>query len=169
MLGLLIPQKGKVLINGLQISNILDEWRSKVAYLPQEVFLIDDTLRRNIGIEDSDNLIDEERLLEAIRKSQLDVFVSELPNGLDTIIGEKGVQISGGQRQRVSLARAFYYDRDILVMDESTSALDSETEKEIIDEIKFLHGKKTLIVIAHSLTTLKYCDRIYKIDKGTII
>jgi ATP-binding cassette, subfamily B, bacterial PglK len=169
MLGLLIPQKGKVLINGLQISNILDEWRSKVAYLPQDVFLIDDTLRRNIGIEDSDNFIDEERLQEAIRKSQLDVFVSELPNGLDTIIGEKGVQISGGQRQRVSLARAFYYDRDILVMDESTSALDSETEKEIIDEIKFLHGKKTLIVISHSLTTLKYCDRIYKIDNGTII
>jgi len=168
MLGLLHSQKGKILINGLPISSVLNEWRSKVAYLPQEVFLLDDTLRRNIGLEDNENIIDEKRVQDAIIKAQLDDFVNELPNGLDTIIGEKGVSLSGGQRQRVSLARAFYYDRDILVMDESTSALDSETEKEIINEIKVLHGKKTLIVIAHSLTTLQYCDHIYKIDKGNI-
>ena len=168
MLGLLVPQKGEILINGIQISDLLKEWRSKIAYLPQEVFLIDDTIRRNIALEDNESEIDEKKVQDAIKKSQLDVFVNNLPDGLDTIVGEKGVMISGGQRQRVSLARAFYYDKDILVLDESTSALDDETEKEIINEIKFLHGKKTLIVISHSLSTLKHCDHIYKVDKGNI-
>ena len=168
MLGLLVPQKGEILINGVQISDLLKEWRSKIAYLPQEVFLIDDTIRRNIALEDNESEIDEKKVQDAIKKSQLDVFVNNLPDGLDTIVGEKGVMISGGQRQRVSLARAFYYDKDILVLDESTSALDDETEKEIINEIKFLHGKKTLIVISHSLSTLKHCDHIYKVDKGNI-
>ena len=168
MLGLLEPLKGEVLINKINIFNILDEWRSKVAYLPQEVFLIDDTLRQNIVLEGNKKLIDEEKLQKAIHMSQLNSLINELPNGLNTIVGDKGIMLSGGQRQRVSLARAFYYDRDVLVMDESTSALDQETEKEIINEIKFLHGKKTLIVIAHSISTLKNCDHIFKIQDGSV-
>jgi ABC-type multidrug transport system fused ATPase/permease subunit len=168
MLGLLNPQKGEILVNGVQLTQHLDAWRSQVAYLPQEVFLIDDTLRNNIALEDSKQDIDEKKIKETIQKAQLSDFIRDLPGGLDTVVGEKGVLLSGGQRQRLALARAFYYDRDVLIMDESTSALDDETEREIIDEIKFLHGKKTLIVIAHSLKTLQYCDRIYKIDNGIV-
>lgn len=168
MLGLLEPSKGEVLINEIKMSNILDKWRSAVAYLPQEVFLIDDTLKQNIVLESTGNLIDEDKLQKVIKMSQLDTLINELPSGLNTIVGDKGIMLSGGQRQRVSLARAFYNDREVLVMDESTSAIDQETEKEIIDEIKFLHGKKTLIVIAHSISTLEYCDYIFRIQDGII-
>ena len=144
-------------------------WHSKVAYLPQQVFLIDDTLRRNIalGIEDSD--IDDARLNEAIRQSSLLEIVNQLPEGIETIIGERGVRLSGGQRQRVAIARAFYYDKSVFIMDESTSALDNETEREIVKEIKLLKGKKTIIVIAHRHSTVQYCDLIYRLEKGRII
>ena len=120
-----------------------------------------------MGTEDTE--IDNQKLNQAITMAQLVDVVAELPNGVDTLIGENGVRLSGGQRQRVALARAFYYEREIIIMDEATSALDNETEHEVINAIKKLHGVKTLIVIAHRLTTLRYCDVIYKLEKGRIV
>jgi ATP-binding cassette, subfamily B, bacterial PglK len=169
LLGLLEPQNGEIFYNDEKLIESMAFWHSKVAYLPQQVFLIDDTLRRNIalGIEDSD--IDDARLNEAIRQSSLLEIVNQLPEGIETIIGERGVRLSGGQRQRVAIARAFYYDKSVFIMDESTSALDNETEREIVKEIKLLKGKKTIIVIAHRHSTVQYCDLIYRLEKGRII
>ena len=169
LLGLLEPQNGEISYNDEKLIESMAFWHSKVAYLPQQVFLIDDTLRRNIalGIEDSD--IDDARLNEAIRQSSLLEIVNQLPEGIETIIGERGVRLSGGQRQRVAIARAFYYDKSVFIMDESTSALDNETEREIVKEIKLLKGKKTIIVIAHRHSTVQYCDLIYRLEKGRII
>lgn len=169
MLGLLDPIEGKLIYNGLPLDKHMDAWRACVAYLPQHVFLMDNTLRHNVamGIEDAD--IDEQRLQESLRQARLADLVEQLPDGLETMLGERGVRLSGGQRQRVALARAFYHERSVLVMDESTSALDKETEREIVDEIRRLKGNKTMIVIAHRLTTLQHCDRIYRLEKGEIV
>ena len=168
LLGLLDPQEGKIKYNGKPLIESLDKWRSQVAYLPQNVFLIDNSLRSNIalGLEDED--INDLKIHKAINQARLKIFVEELPNGLDTMIGERGVRLSGGQRQRVALARAFYHDRSVLVMDEATSSLDNETEGQIIDEIKHLKGKKTMIVIAHRLSTVQHCDRVYRLEKAEI-
>jgi len=169
LLGLLDLEEGNISYNEKPLASVLDEWRSQVAYLPQQVFLIDNTLRHNIALGQEENDIDEAKLYEAIRQAQLTELVEQLPDGMDTVLGEHGVRLSGGQRQRVALSRALYYGRNVLIMDEATSALDYKTEQEIAKEIKELRGKKTIIVIAHSLTTLKHCDRIYEIDKGKII
>jgi ATP-binding cassette, subfamily B, bacterial PglK len=169
LLGLLVPQTGNVLYNDQPLEDLLGDWRSKVAYLPQEVFLVDDTLRRNIALGVSDSDISEERLAESLRKAQLEKLVSGMPEGTETMLGERGARLSGGQRQRIALARAFYHGRSILIMDESTSALDSETEKEIVQEIERLKGSMTMIVIAHRESTLKHCDRIYVMAEGRII
>jgi ATP-binding cassette, subfamily B, bacterial PglK len=168
LLGLLEPQQGALLYNGRPLRDALAQWRSQVAYLPQQVFLIDSTLRRNValGIDDAD--IDEHRLAEALRQARLADLVAQLPDGAHTLIGERGVRLSGGQRQRVAIARAFYHGRDVLVMDEATSALDNETEREIVEEIRQLKGQKTLIVIAHRLTTVQHCDRIFRLKDGRI-
>jgi ABC-type multidrug transport system fused ATPase/permease subunit len=120
-----------------------------------------------MGAEDKD--IDNEKLIRAIADAQLSEVVDDLPDGVDTMIGENGVRLSGGKRQRVALARALYYEREIIVMDEATSALDNETEHEVINAIKRLHGLKTLIVIAHRLSTIEHCDVVYKLEKGRII
>ena len=171
MLGLLIPEKGEILYNNTTLNQIdnLHAWRSQIAYIPQEVFLIDDTLRQNVALGVTRSEINEDKLKKALKQSKLVEFVSSLPLGLDTVLGEGGIRISGGQRQRVALARAFYHERDVIVMDEATSALDNETEKEIIEEINNLKGVKTIIVIAHRLTTVKNCDQIYKMSHGKII
>lgn len=169
LLGLLEPQSGTIEYNGHALTQVLADWRSNVAYLPQQVFLIDNTLRRNIALGENDDEIDEARIEEALRLARLSEFVAGLQNGLDTVIGERGVRLSGGQRQRIALARAFYYERDVLVMDEATSALDNETEREIVDEIQRLKGHKTMIVIAHRLSTVQHCDRIYRMEKGRIV
>jgi ABC-type multidrug transport system fused ATPase/permease subunit len=169
LLGLLEPQAGEVRYNDQPLKNALAEWRVQVAYLPQQVFLIDDTLRRNVALGVEDLRIDETRLNEALRQARLEELVHQLPDGTDTILGERGIRLSGGQRQRVALARAFYHERSVLVMDEATSALDNETESEIVDEIRRLKGQKTLIVIAHRLTTVQYCDRIYRLQGGSIV
>jgi ABC-type bacteriocin/lantibiotic exporter with double-glycine peptidase domain len=169
LLGLLEPECGDIFYNNKKVEDSWDEWRSKVAYLPQEVFLIDTTLRRNIalGIKESD--IDDNKLDQAIKQSQLLDLVKQLPKGMETIIGERGMRLSGGQRQRIALARAFYHNREVLVMDESTSALDGETEKEIVSEMKRLHGVKTMIIIAHRLSTLRHCDKIYRLENGSLV
>ena len=169
MLGLLEPQHGVIKFNGQLLKQCTNEWRANVAYLPQEVFLIDNTLRCNValGVEEED--IDEEQLNKSLSRSRLTELVSQLPDGVNTILGERGVRLSGGQRQRIALARAFYHSRNVLVMDEATSALDNQTEQEIVEEIKQLKGKVTLIVIAHRHTTVQHCDRIYRLEKGTIV
>ena len=131
--------------------------------------MIDDSLRHNISLGSVNGDLDIENQKKAIMQAQLSDLISELPDGVDTQLGEQGIRLSGGQRQRVALARAFYHQREVLVLDEATSALDTETEREIVDEIQRLKGNVTMIVIAHRLSTLQHCDRIYKLDQGRII
>ena len=167
ILGLLEPQKGSLYYNGNALDkHSINEWRSSVAYLPQDVFLVDDTLEKNIALGVSEKNINSNKVLEAIKKARLKDLIDNLPKGKETIIGERGIRVSGGQKQRISLARAFYHEREVLVMDESTSALDTETEQEIVEEINHLKGSKTMIVIAHRITTLQHCNAIYKLDDG---
>ncbi len=169
LLGLLEPQQGSIFYNGSCLDDSLASWRRHVAYLPQQVFLIDNTLRRNVALGISSDDIDEQRLAGALEKARLSKLVQELPDGVETMLGERGVRLSGGQRQRIALARTFYHERNVLIMDESTSALDSETEREIVDEIRRWKGEKTIIVIAHRLTTIQHCDRIYRLENGQIV
>ena len=154
-------------MNGHPILNERD-WINHIAYIPQTIFLLDDTLKNNIALGIDPAEINLEKLNHAIKLAQLEYVVNELPNGIDTILGENGIRLSGGQRQRIALARAFYYDRNIIVMDEATSALDYETENEIINSIQRLSGIKTLIIITHRLSTIKHCDLIMKIEEGQI-
>ena len=169
LLGLLKPYEGQIMFNGESMDTSLADWRHQVAYLPQQVFIIDNSLRCNVALGLSVDEIDDSRIEEAIRKARLLEMVEQLPQGFDTMLGERGVRLSGGQRQRVALARAFYHERSVLVMDEATSALDNETEQEIVEEIKLLKGQKTLVVIAHRLSTVQHCDRIYRLENGRII
>jgi len=169
ILGLLRVNDNSIFYNNLPLTDALSMWRSKIAYLPQQVFLINDTLRNNIALGVNSSDINDIKLNKAILQARLSQLVKQLPNGVDTKIGERGIRLSGGQRQRVALARAFYHDRSVLVMDEATSALDNATEKEIVSEIREFQGRKTIIVVAHRLTTLQYCDRIYEIDKGKVV
>tara|TARA_B110000008_G_scaffold73204_1_gene74339 strand:+ start:7601 stop:9391 length:1791 start_codon:yes stop_codon:yes gene_type:complete len=168
MLGLLEPRSGNIVVNGEKISLENSRWKNRVAYLPQQIFLIDNTLRNNIALGEEENEINDDKVMNALDQVKLTDVVNQLPNGLDTILGERGVRLSGGQRQRIALARAFYHNRDVLILDESTSALDSKTENEIVKEMMQFKGKKTLIIIAHRLSTLKHCDRIYKLENGCI-
>lgn len=170
LLGLLIPQGGKVIYNEkYSLEDSIASWWKQVAYLPQQTFLMDDSLRKNIAFGLGDSDIDDERLTEAITKARLQELVLDLPQGVDTILGERGVRISGGQKQRIAIARAFYHNRTVLVMDEATSALDDRTENYIVEEIENLRGKITLVVIAHRLKTVSKCDRIYRLHRGRII
>jgi len=169
LLGLLTPYKGHVHYNGILMARAIDQWRNNVAYLPQQVFLIDDTLKNNIALGVNNEDIDLNHLMDSIQRAQIYDLVQALPNGIDSVIGERGMRLSGGQRQRIALARAFYHERDVIVMDESTSALDYETEKEIVAEINQLKGKRTLIVIAHRLSTIEHCDKIIRLGNGAIV
>ena len=169
MLGLLPPNEGNVAFNGDPLLESLNAWRAQIAYLPQEIFIVDGSLRANIALGVSSGEIDEGKVQSAINQSQLGTLLAGLPAGLDTRLGERGVLLSGGQRQRVALARAFYFGRDVLILDEATSSLDSEAEFEIVNEIKRLKGTKTIIAIAHRLSTLKHCDRLYRLKNGRIV
>jgi ATP-binding cassette, subfamily B, bacterial PglK len=169
ILGLLEPQSGDILIDGNSIYKNLRSWQNKLGYVPQSIFLIDDTLERNIAFGVPDEQINQERLLKAIQSAQLTELVDELPNGINQSLGERGVLLSGGQRQRVGIARALYHEREILVFDEATAALDNETEKLVTESIKSLSGIKTMIIIAHRLSTIEHCDRIYMLDRGRVI
>lgn len=166
IMGLFVPQSGYIEMDGVNICTIPNEWRHIVGYVPQSVFLIDDTIRSNIAFGLPNEEISDAKIWSALEKAQLKGFVEELPNKLDTIVGERGVKFSGGQRQRVAIARALYENPDILVLDEATSALDTETEKAVMESIEALHGQKTLIIVAHRLTTIKQCDRIFEIVNG---
>lgn len=169
LLGFLEPDKGEILLNNSSIFNDLNKWRDKIAFMPQQVYLIDDSIVRNVALGLKDDEIDYSQINKSLEAAQLIEYIKELPDGYRTLVGERGAQMSGGQRQRIALARAFYFGRDILILDEATSSLDNETEKEIIKNIKSLKGEKTLIVIAHRLSTLVNCDRVYEIGGGNII
>jgi ABC-type multidrug transport system fused ATPase/permease subunit len=169
MLGLLEPQSGSVLINGRSFDDVKQSWQKTIGYIPQTIFLMDDSLRRNIAIGIADNEIDEVAIREALKSAQLEDFVASLPEGLDTVVGERGVRLSGGQRQRIGIARALYHRPSVLVLDEATSSLDTETEHEVMQAVQALQGDKTVIIVAHRLSTVEYCDRLYRLDAGRIV
>lgn len=166
VLGLFMPQAGEVLVDGVDIYSIPHEWARMIGYVPQTVYLLDDTIRNNIAFGIETDEIDDRLIWKTLKQAQLEEFVKQLPDGLDTLVGERGVRFSGGQRQRVAIARALYYNPDILVLDEATSALDNETEKAVMESIDMLQGNKTLIIVAHRLTTVQKCDIIYEIKDG---
>ncbi len=167
MLGLLEPSKGEIQLNNKIVKNN-KEFRNLVAYIPQDIFIINDSIKNNITLTGKDEVIDDVLLEDVVIRSRLKEVINNLPEGINTNIGERGVKLSGGQKQRIAIARALYNKREVLIMDEATSALDNNTEKEIIDEIRKLKGKVTMVVIAHRLTTLQHCDEIYEINNGRI-
>lgn len=170
LLGLLHPKSGEITFNGQSLrGEVLKAWQSHIAYLPQQVFLTDSTLKENIALGVDYEKIDSQKLASSLEKARLADLINQLPNGVDTLIGERGFRLSGGQRQRIALARAFYHERDVLVMDESTSALDDNTEQEVVKEIYRFKGQKTIIVIAHRISSIQGCDKIYEIENGRII
>ena len=169
MLGLLHPQTGSVFINGQSIEDVKQSWQKTIGYIPQTIFLMDDSLRRNIAIGIADAEIDEVAITEALKSAQLEEFVASLPDGLDTVVGERGVRLSGGQRQRIGIARALYHRPSVLVLDEATSSLDTETEHGVMQAVQALQGDKTVIIVAHRLSTVEYCDRLYRLDAGRIV
>ena len=163
ILGLLPPNKGKIMADGIDVYDNLYSWHKLLGYIPQNIYLIDDTIRNNIifGIPEAD--VDDEKIWQAIKDAQLYEFVNSLPKGINTIVGERGVRVSGGQRQRIGIARALYNNPQILILDEATSALDTDTETAVMEAIDKLKGNKTMIIIAHRLTTVRNCDYIYEI------
>lgn len=169
ILGLLKPEEGVILADGVNAMEHYRNWLKNVGYIPQTISLLNTDIRHNVayGIKDED--IDEEKLKSALKKAQLDEFVESLPEKDRTKIGERGIRISGGQRQRIGIARALYEDPEVLILDEATSALDNDTEKAIMDSINMLHGHKTLIIIAHRLQTIEKCDHVYRVEGGKII
>jgi ATP-binding cassette, subfamily B, bacterial PglK len=169
LLGLLEPQQGEILVDGKNIFHSISAWQQNIGYIPQFIYLSDDSLRRNIAFGLPDNKIDEEKVQQALELAQLGELVTRLPEGLDTVVGERGTRLSGGQRQRVGIARALYHNPQVLVMDEATSALDNVTEQLIIEAIEALKGERTVIMIAHRLTTVMNCDIIFYMEEGKII
>ena len=169
LLGLLRLQSGEILADGVEVRDHYQSWLKNIGYIPQTIFMIDSTIRKNVAFGYADEDIDDEKVWRALKEAQLDEFVRGLPEGLDTGIGERGIRLSGGQRQRIGIARALFEDPEVLVLDEATSALDNETEAAIMDSINRLHGRKTLIIIAHRLQTIEKCDMVFRVEAGNII
>jgi ABC-type multidrug transport system fused ATPase/permease subunit len=169
ILGLFQPEKGQVLVDGKDLHLQTALWQQKIGYIPQFIFLSDDTIRGNVAFGIDDHQIGDKEVWRALEQAQMKEFVEELPDKLNTTVGEHGVRLSGGQRQRIGIARALYHNPEILFMDEATSALDNETEKEIMKAIDGLKGEKTLIIIAHRLTTIENCDTVFKLNKGRLV
>lgn len=169
MLGLLSPTSGQVAVDGRDIRDNLRGWQSQIGYVAQSIFLTDDTLRRNIGFGLPDDEIDDDAVARALEAAQLEEFVRGLPEGMQTIFGERGVRLSGGQLQRIGIARALYHDPQVLVLDEATSALDTGTERGVMEAIRALHGRKTVIIVAHRLSTVEHCDELIRLDKGQVV
>ena len=169
ILGVLEPNKGEILVDGINLNyKTLSSWHGNIGYIPQDLFLINDTIKNNIALGIPEEKIDNDRLNLAIKISNLENFISKLEKKTDTIVGERGIKISGGEKQRVSIARAFYNKPNIIIMDEATSSLDNNTEKEFMKSIEKIKNNSTLIIIAHRLTTVKNCDTIYLISDGQI-
>lgn len=169
LLGLLEVKSGKILADGKDVNENYRAWLKNVGYIPQMIFMLDDTIRKNVAFGVPENEIDEKRLWEVLREAQLDEFIKTLPEGLDTGIGERGIRLSGGQRQRIGIARALYNNPEVLILDEATSALDNDTEAAIMDSINHLRGKKTLVIIAHRLQTIEKCDIVYRVENGKAV
>lgn len=169
MLGLLKPQKGKILMDGIDIQSQDSIWLKNIGYVPQNIFLLDTNIRENIAFGVPNSQIDDERVWKALKDAALDKYVKSLPNQLDTQIGERGICISGGQRQRLGIARVLYFNPQIIFLDEATSALDNETESVIMESMRQLQGDKTLIIIAHRLTTIKGCEKVLRVIDGRIM
>lgn len=168
LLGLLDMENGKITADGIDVNTKehYPKWLSNVGYIPQTIFMLDSDIRRNVAFGVPDALIDDDKVWKALKEAQLDTFVRSLPKGLSTEIGERGIRLSGGQRQRIGIARALFNDPEVLVLDEATSALDNGTEAAIMDSVNNLHGKKTLIIIAHRLQTIEKCDMVYRVENG---
>jgi ATP-binding cassette subfamily C protein len=168
LLGLLTPTAGRITVDGRDIATALRSWQRHIGYVPQEPFILDDTVRRNVAFGLSDAEIDDRRVMAALRLAQMTDVVAALPDGLDTMLGERGTRLSGGQRQRVAVARALYHEPEVLVFDEATSALDTPTERELIAALEALRGVKTVVVIAHRLGTVRRCDRLAVLRDGRL-
>jgi ATP-binding cassette, subfamily B, bacterial PglK len=169
LLGLLHPTSGKILVDGQNIDQIMKKWQKLIGYVPQQTFLLDDSLKRNITFSLNDKDLSNESLKNSVNSAQLNTFVDSLSDGYDTIVGERGSKLSGGQQQRIGIARALYNNPSVLVLDEATSNLDLRTEARVIEAVKQLKGKKTIIIISHRASTLEYCDLLFEIKDGKII
>lgn len=168
LLGLLTPSQGRVVVDGIDIATNTRGWQTQIGYVPQSIYLCDDTLRRNIAFGLPDDAIDDRAVAIALKAAQLEDFVAGLPEGVQTLVGERGVRLSGGQRQRIGIARALYHDPSVLVLDEATSALDTDTECGVMEAVAKLHGTKTIVIVAHRLSTVAHCDILYRLDRGRI-
>ena len=168
LLGLLPPQQGKIIVDGMNIYKNLPTWQKEIGYIPQSIYLSDDTIRNNVAFGIDESEIDEQTVVNALQQAQLYDFVDTLPEGLDTYVGDRGVRLSGGQRQRIGIARALYHDPEVLVLDEATSALDNDTEAAVMEAIDSLKGQKTILIIAHRLTTIKNADVIFEVKDGKV-
>jgi ABC-type multidrug transport system fused ATPase/permease subunit len=169
LLGLLAPDTGEVRVDGNDIQRNLRNWQDQIGYVPQSIFLTDDTLRRNVAFGLPDKQIDNAAVQRAIRAAQLEEFVDSLSDGLETFVGERGIRLSGGQRQRIGIARSIYHDPAVLVLDEATSSLDTETERGVMQAITALQGIKTILIIAHRLSTVEHCNRLYRLQDGSVV
>jgi ABC-type multidrug transport system fused ATPase/permease subunit len=168
ILGLLTPTTGQVTVDGQDIQDRLRGWQDQIGYVPQSIYLTDDTLRRNVAFGLSNEQIDDAAVQQAIKAAQLEEFVASLPDGVQTVVGERGVRLSGGQRQRIGVARALYHDPAVLVLDEATSALDTITERGVMRAVTALKGSKTILVVAHRLSTVELCGRLYRLEQGRV-
>ncbi len=169
LLGLLTPDVGEVIVDGKNIKLDLRNWQDQIGYVPQSIFLTDDTLRRNVAFGLSNEQIDDDAVKRAIEAAQLGQFVIDLPEGLETLVGERGIRLSGGQRQRIGIARALYHDPAVLVLDEATSSLDIATEHDVMEAVRALQGAKTILIVTHRLSTIEQCDRQYRLEHGSVI
>ena len=169
LLGLFTPDTGEVQVDGKDIQENLRNWQDQIGYVPQSIFLTDDTLRRNVAFGLAQDQIDDAAVQRAIRAAHLDEFVASLPDGLDTLVGERGIRLSGGQRQRIGIARALYHDPAVLVLDEATSSLDTATESSVMQAVTALQGNKTIIIVAHRLSTVEHCARLYRLEGGRVV
>lgn len=169
ILGLLSPDSGQILVDGQDIRENPRAWQDQIGYVPQAIFLTDDTLRRNIAFGLPIDQINDASVGAALKSARLDEFVKTLPEGLETVVGERGIRLSGGQRQRIGIARALYHNPEVIVLDEATSALDGSTESAVMDAIDALKGSKTVIIVAHRLSTVENCDRIFRLQAGCLM
>jgi ATP-binding cassette subfamily C protein len=168
ILGLVTPQQGRVEIDGKDLRIAATEWRKKVGYVPQDIYLTDDTLRQNVALGLANDEIDDSSVRRALDQADLTKFLGALPRGIETPVGELGAFLSGGQRQRIGIARALYHNPEVLILDEATSALDFETESNVLDAVGALTGQKTIIIVAHRLSAVRRCSRLLILDRGRI-
>ncbi len=169
ILGLLTPNSGKVMVDGKDIQEDLRAWQNQIGYVSQSIYLTDDTLRRNVAFGLSSKQIDDAAVKHAIQSAQLEEFIDSLPRGLETLVGERGIRLSGGQRQRIGIARALYHEPAVLVLDEATSALDTDTEGGVMQAVTALQGSKTILIVAHRVSTVAHSDRVYRLDHGCVV